>query len=493
MNFISLLLLCTSLLLNAQQETLLVPQLERVFDINQLHVDELFFPQNFLFGFAIAEQQNSGEQNLPGSNWSEWERTTFADGTPHIINGERSGVACDHWNRYPEDIAMMKRDFNVNSFRFSLAWDRIEPTPGNFDNEALNHYSQEVDALLDAGIIPMITLHHFAHPQWFEDMGAFEKEENIAYFVRFAQTVFSRLGSKVQFWCTINEPSIVVLQGYLRGVFPPGKGNIVTGQPLATKVLRNLMQAHAETYKALKAMPGGPDAQIGLVHQYLKFESYTCWNPLEFMGPLLTNTLLNDTILEFLKTGTFTFGKRFIFNETYTAEGPLTDFIGLNYYSRAVIAAQWPNWSTFEVGGSCYPGEVMTDMPYAIYPKGLYDAIKDVAQIGVPIYITENGIADKNNTNDTRRVQWFREYLKAASLAIEDGFDLRGFFCWTLMDNFEWDMGHDPRFGLYTSDRQIKEGARIYARIINAARAGLLTQPTQDAPRAISAATPALA
>ena len=263
-------------------------------------------------------------------------------------------------------------------------------------------------AIVDAGIVPMITLHHFAHPQWFEDMGAFEKEENIAYFVRFAQTVFSRLGSKVQFWCTINEPSIVVLQGYLRGVFPPGKGNIVTGQPLATKVLRNLMQAHAETYKALKAMPGGPDAQIRLVHQYLKFESYTCWNPLEFMGPLLTNTLLNDTILEFLKTGTFTFGKRFIFNETYTAEGPLTDFIGLNYYSRAVIAAQWPNWSTFEVGGSCYPGEVMTDMPYAIYPKGLYDAIKDVAQIGVPIYITENGIADKNNTNDTRRVQWFR-------------------------------------------------------------------------------------
>ena len=325
----------------------------------------------------------------------------------------------------------------------------------------------------------MITLHHFAHPQSFEEMGAFEKEENITYFVRFAQTVFSRLGSKVQLWCTINEPSIVVLQGYFRGVFPPGKGNIVTGQPLRRKLLRNMMQAHTETYKALKAMPGGSGAQIGLVHQYLKLESYSCWNPFEFMGPLLSNTLLNNTILDFLRTGTFSYGVPFLFNEEYRAEGPLTDFIGLNYYSRAVLEMQWSNWG--KIGGSCYPGEVMTDMPYAIYPKGLYDAIKDVAQIGVPIYITENGIADKNNTNDSRRVQWIREYLKAVSLAIEDRYDVRGYFYWTLMDNFEWDMGHEPRFGLYTSDRKMKEGGQAYASIINAARAGNLAQATSDA------------
>ena len=210
---------------------------------------------------------------------------------------------------------------------------------------------------------------------------------------------------------TINEPTIYVFQGYLRCVFPPGKGGMFTGFPIAAKVLRNMMQAHTETYRALKALPGGENAQIGLVHQYLKFKSYTCWNPAELMPPLMFNGILVTAVLEFLKTGTFSYGIPFIFNEEYHAEGTLTDFIGLNYYSRAVIEMQWSNWC--KVDGSCYPHEVMTDMPYAIYPKGLYNAIKDVAQLGVPIYITENGVADKNNTNDSRRVQWIREYLKA--------------------------------------------------------------------------------
>ena len=149
----------------------------RVIQMQDLHGDELYFPRDFKWGFAIAEQQNSGADNLPNSNWSRWEQTKFANGQPHIKGDQRSGKSCDHWNLYKEDIKLMKEDFNANAFRFSVAWDRIEPVEGLFSQEALQHYSDEVDALLANGIEPMITLHHFAHPQWFENKGAFERRK----------------------------------------------------------------------------------------------------------------------------------------------------------------------------------------------------------------------------------------------------------------------------------------------------------------------------
>ncbi len=457
-------------------------------EIDKLHLDELYFPKTFLFGFAIAEQQNSGEGNLPDSNWSHWERTSFEGGAPHIRRGQRSGTSCDHWNRYQEDIKLMKEDFGANAFRFSLAWDRIEPVRGQYSEAALKHYSDEVDALLKAGITPMITIHHFAHPQWFEEMGAFEKEENIAIFVDFARKVFEVLGNRVKLWCTINEPTAYVLQGYLTGAFPPGKS---VDKPLAGKVLRNLMQAHTEVYKALKGMPGGNEAQIGLVHAYLKFEPYCFFNPLEYLPGLFFNSgFLNDSVLNFLKTSEFSCGFPLYYYESYKApEGPVSDFIGLNYYSRVIVELKLTNILTLNLGQaiepSCYPGEVMTDMPYALYPQGLYYAIVEVAKTGLPIYITENGIADKENINDWRRAKFFREYPKIASIAIEDGYDIRGYFCWTLDDNFEWDMGYDMCFGVYsvnleTKERKIKEGATKYAEIMKASIAGLLQRHTSD-------------
>ena len=446
-------------------------------DMSQLHLDELYFPQDFKWGFAIAEQQNSGADNLPDSNWTHWEKTTFPNGTPHIKENQQSGKSCDHWNLYHEDIKLMKQDFNANAFRFSVAWDRIEPVEGTFSEEALQHYSNEVDALIAAGIDPMITLHHFSHPQWFENKGGFEKEENIALFVRFAKKVFEGLSDRVTFWCTVNEPTIYTFQGYLpfNCVFPPAKPEYIV-YSLGMKVLKNLLQAHAETYVALKAMPGGDKAQIGFVHQYLKFEPYSWYNLLDRTPGALLNKFMNDSVLTFLKTGTFGIGQLFS-REEYTApQTKIADFIGLNYYSRALI--QW-------AAGSCYPGEVMTDMPYAIYAAGLYYAIREVASIGLPIYITENGIADKEDTSDWRREKWFKEYLKTLSLAIEDGYDVRGYYCWTLMDNFEWDCGFTMKFGLYSVDRTsqkrtLKEGSRVYANVVKAARQGSLMRHTSD-------------
>ena len=460
-------------------------------EFEKLHPDELYFPSSFLFGFAIAEQQNSGAENCPDSNWSDWEKQTAPNGEPRIKKGQKSGKACDHWNLYKTDITLMKEDFNANSFRFSVAWDRIEPQEGQFDANALAHYSDEVDELIKAGIVPMITLHHFSHPMWFEEKGAFEKEENITYFVRFSKKVFEALGDRIPLWCTINEPTIYMFQGYLplNCVFPPAKTSGLSSWELASRVLRNMMQAHTEVYQALKKMPHGNKAQIGLVHQYLKFDPWSFFNPLERIPGFLLNKLLVDRVIEFLKTGTFCHGGLY-YTETYSAPldpnkaaaPQISDFVGLNYYSRVLIKMV----PTLKVLDSRPDhGEVMTDMPYAIYAEGLYKALHHVATIGLPIYITENGIADKLTSQDKRRVQWITQYLKAVSLALEDGLDIRGYYYWTLVDNFEWDMGWDSCFGLYSLDRPsqkrtLKEGAKAYASIIKRSRAGKLENPTSD-------------
>ncbi len=479
------------------------PKERKHLNFSKLHVDQLCFPENFYFGFAIAEQQNSGAENLPDSQWSRWEKTNFPNGKPHIRDNQRSGKACDHWNLYKKDIALMKDDFQANAFRFSLAWDRIEPQEGQFSEEALQHYSDEVDALLDAGIAPMITLHHFAHPIWFEDKGSFEKEENIVYFVRFAKKVFEKLGDRVPFWCTINEPTIFVFQGYLafNCVFPPGKADGIFGSfPLATKVLRNLLQAHTEVYQALKAMPHGNTAQIGLVHQYLSFHPWGVITPIESFMQWCLNEFMIDSVINFLKTGTFRYKWRCFFEETYhapidkasskPAAQQISDFVGLNYYSRVLIELKYTHLITLRfstmLGSSPNHGETMTDMEYAIYPEGIYKALHHMSTIGLPIYITENGIADHNNAHDERRVRWIKEYLKAVSLAFEDGVDVRGFFYWTLMDNFEWDRGFHSTFGLYSNDlatqtRTLKEGGKIYRDIIQAYRAGGHRLATADA------------
>jgi beta-glucosidase len=421
-------------------------------------------PKNFLWGTAVSEYQVSGAAGCPYSNWAEWEATPTSNGMPHIALGQTSGSACDFKAQYKEYIPLMK-ELGTNSFRFSVEWSNIEPQEGVFCDEELNFYSNLCDALLDAGIEPMITLHHFTDPIWFTEKGGFEREENISYFVRFCQKVFTRLGSKVTLWVTINEPTIYMFQGYLRGVFPPGKIN-----PLAAiAVIRNLLKAHTRAYRTLKQMPHGDSAQIGIVHQYLMFYPYSSWNPLERIPGLMFNYILNTAVLNFFKTGSFKIRIPLLATYEYTApqDQQLLDFIGLNYYSRVLVKAQIS--LTDPIVPSCYPNEIMTDMPYAMYPQGLYDAIVKMAELNVPIYITENGIPDGK---DDRRETFIKEYLAAMARAITDGYDVRGYYYWSLMDNFEWDEGYLKKFGLCEVDFQtkaakIRNGARCYADIIN--------------------------
>lgn len=426
-----------------------------------IDTSDIKFPNSFVWGVALSEYQNSGATTSPNSNWASWETTTYRFGSPHILNGQQSGVACDHWNRYKEDVQLAK-DLGITSLRFSIAWDRIEPEEGVWDEQALQHYEDYVDECIAQGIKPMITLHHFVDPLWFTQKGAFEKEENVFYFVRFAQKMFERLGHKTKLWCTINEPTIYMFMGYVLGMFPPGHNNPV----LALTVMRNLMQAHVESYRAMKAMPYGDVAEIGIVHQYLVFEPYHSWNVLEYMPGLFFNFLLNTAVLKFYKTGTFNIP--LISRFTYQApEGKLMDFIGLNYYSRVLVRGQLS--FTEPIAPSHYPDEIMTDMQYAMYPQGLYQAIQKMSELGVPIYVTENGIAD---AKDDRRELFLKQYIYAMNQAVKDGYDVRGYYYWSLMDNFEWDQGYSQKFGLYsvdfnTFDRTLNPSAQYYIWVIN--------------------------
>lgn len=438
---------------------------------------------NNLFGFAIAEWQNSGSENCNRnggqSNWS------YAEENNYIKNRTKSGKSCNFMNEYAEDLEFLKEKFGINTFRFSVSWEFIEPKEGEFNEEALDHYVNLCKKCAELDIIPMITLHHFVHPLWFEEKGAFEKDENIAYFVRFSQVVFDKLSLYCQLWCTINEPGVFILQGYLLKNFPPGKFlSYIQG----LRTLRNMMKAHVEVYKALKSMPNGNTAQIGIVHQYLKFQPYHSWNPIEYIPGLLFNAVLNTFILNFLKTGIFSVpvisrtSDALYYNVTQTLEKGLDffDFFGLNYYSRVLVKMQMTLLP--KISPSHYPDETPTDMPYALYPKGLYDAIVDVSQFNKPIYITENGVAD---AKDVIRDEFFRTYLHQYMAAKNDGYDVRGFYYWTAFDNFEWDMSNTMKFGACyknpeTGERIMRNGSKYYADFIKAVLSGKYILKTQS-------------
>ena len=424
----------------------------------------LSFPPGFVWGVATAAHQVEGGCT---NNWSEWENTPDENGNPRIHKGNKSGMACDHWNRYREDIGLIE-SLGVDMYRFSVEWSKIEPQEGQFDYSALEHYKDVCIALKQSGITPVITLHHFTNPLWFEAKGAFEKEENLEYFVRFAEQVFDYLKDHVDIWCTVNEPAVYTYQGYFNGVWPPGKMD----PQLAGTVLKNLLEGHVRVYKALKSKKGGTRAQIGIVKNIFPFDPYNRWNPLDWMVTRILDNAFNSVALDFLISGTYDFSMPTMAKVEYEnpkAVGTL-DFIGLNNYSHQRINSHLNLKQFFTI--EFYPHEQMTDMHYPIYPEALYRSIKVASQMGVPIYITENGIADGT---DDRRAIYIDRYIRAVSRSIQEGYDVRGYFYWSLMDNFEWTEGYDMKFGLYevdfiTQERKLREGSRRFIEIVEGSK-----------------------
>ena len=430
-------------------------------DWSTIDPDDLSFPPDFLWGVASSAHQVEG-----GCTNNQWSRFEAEPG--RIKGGQRSGAACEHWTRYPEDIALMQA-LGARAYRFSVEWSKVEPAPGRFDDDAIAHYARVCQALRAAGIAPVVTLHHFTHPLWFEDAGAFADRRNIDAFVRFAGVVFDALRPHVDLWCTINEPEVVAMEGYLRGTFPPGQRD----SRRAAEVLHNLLAAHAAAYHALKARPGGDAAQIGLVKNIFHFDPDRRWHLGDWAAARAAHRFFNGAVLDALAGDRFRLRIPGLARVDRVIDGlsRSLDFIGLNYYSQ--IHLRLDLRAPERAAPVARPGDVPTDMPYAIYAEGLYRALHQVAPLGRPIYVTENGIAD---AADDRRALFLRRYLYALSRAVREGLDVRGYFYWSLMDNFEWAEGYDMRFGLYevdfaTQERRLRAGARPFVDVVRRASA----------------------
>jgi beta-glucosidase len=425
--------------------------------------EPLIFPPGFLKGVAYSTYQNSGHHTWPSikgrpeSNWSmfenrhtQWFRIdrrkhwhSFMQSASPVDYGHKVGLSAHTWVHMFDDIKLM-RELGVNSVRFELPWTDLEPQRGVWNEEAFALFDRYLDALHAAGIKPMVTLYHWVHPAWFSELGGWEKSANIVHFVTYCKEVFKRFGHKISYWCTINEPTVISCCGYILGSHAPGVMNDANSAGL---VLGHLLKAHIRIYYALKRMPNGDKVQIGLVHQYTKFEvlKSVMGTPLyavsKFMADRFNKIFAHDVVMHFLKTGHF----RYQINENssigfYDSRAcQANDFIGLNCYATVTLGP-WP---------TCEAQETMTDMVWAIRPDSLNAAITEIAQLGKPIIITENGIPDGQ---DTRRHTWITGYLQALKKAVDDGYDVRGYYYWSLLDNYEWNMGHDKKFGLYAVD-----------------------------------------
>jgi beta-glucosidase len=401
----------------------------------------------FLWGAGTSSHQVEG--NNDRNDWWEWERRP---GT--IRDGARSGAACLHWERYEEDLDLL-RALNLNCYRFSLEWSRIEPEPGRYDEGALEHYRAMLRACRARNITPMVTLHHFTNPLWFASQGGWEEPKNLPHFERYARLAGERYGDLVDDWITVNEPEVLGFYGYASGAWPPG----VTDRSRALAVIANLLEAHGRAAHALRdadrtdADGDGRAAIVGAAKQWVFLEPKRPWWPLDRLAAAAQNSVFNEAVVRALAGGPVDLripGARGV-QRTIDSLAGASDFLGLNYYTRwkVVLLAKDPR--------SARRGAAVSDLGWEVYPEGLERAIDVVAPYGLPVVITENGIAD---AEDRLRGGFIRESLASLDRARARGRDVRGYIHWSLLDNFEWADGYLGRFGLYAVDFAHPEAPR---------------------------------
>jgi beta-glucosidase len=433
------------------------------------------FPDGFAWGTATASYQIEGAVAEGGRSKSIWD--TFSHTPGKVDNDDHGDVADDHYHRYAEDIGHMA-DMGVGWYRFSLAWPRIQPDGlGALNPRGLDFYARLVEALLERDIRPWVTLYHWDLPQVLEDEGGWPNRDTAERFAEYALATHAALGDRVEHWTTLNEPWCSSILGYSAGAHAPGRTDpgdaiqaahhLLLGHGLATKAMREQNPAHTFGI-TLNLSPTDPASDApedvdaarradGIANRF-------------FLDPLLKGGYPDD----------LGFPTGHVRDGDLEAIGAKLDFLGVNYYFRTVVRRGedkggptiWP------FNGDIDPverGLPKTDMGWEIDPDGLYDILTRVAREypGVPLYVTENGAAFDTGVHDTDRVEYLRTHFAAAERAIADGVDLRGYFVWSLLDNFEWAYGYSKRFGLIhvdyeTLERTPKDSAVFYAAVTRA-------------------------
>ncbi|MDK2980426.1 MAG: beta-glucosidase [Chloroflexota bacterium] len=434
------------------------------------------FPDAFTWGAATAAFQIEGAWQADGKGESIWDRFCHTPG--HVEGGDTGDVACDHYHLWRKDVALMK-ELGLNAYRFSIAWPRILPQGrGKVNAAGLDFYDRLVDELLGAGIRPFVTLYHWDLPQTLQEAGGWPERSTVDAFCDYSELVSRRLGDRVRDWMTINEPYVIAVLGYYLGWHAPGHQD----QDEALAAAHHLLLAHGRTVPILRA--NVRDARVGIA---LNIHPQTPASESEadqqearlqdgmtnrwFLDPLAGRGYPADMIdyygtdLDFVRA-----------NDLQAVAAPL-DFVGINYYSRNIARAQ----DVAEMDNlpvSVQPGP-QTDMGWEVYPQGLTELlVRFHNEYAFPLYyVTENGAAyvDKvdpdGEVHDPQRLAYIRAHLLALLDALNAGVPLGGYFCWSLLDNFEWAYGYGKRFGLvyvdFASQQRIpKESACWYRQVI---------------------------
>ena len=389
----------------------------------------LQFPKKFLWGVATSAHQVEGDAN---NQWSAWEHEnakslatqadyqfgdldTWSQHKPEAKKFENyiSGAAVEHYKRYEEDFAIAEK-MGLNAFRFSIEWSRIEPKEGSWDAAAITHYKKYITSLKKRGLEPVMTLLHFTLPVWFAEKGGFEKRANVKYFVRFAEKVMQELGQNVRYVITINEPEVYAVESYLYGAWPPA----VKSKYKCWRVLNNQLYAHRKVAAHIHTL--GRRYKVSIAKNSVYF----------YPGDDAKLSVLTSSLAQY-------------FQDDYTLKkvAKHSDFIGVNYYLSCRIYG-------YRIHN---PDERRSDLGWDMQPENLQFVLERLyKKYKLPLMVTENGLAD---STDEHRQWWLTKTTLALAKAREEGVDVFGYLHWSLLDNFEWDKGYWPKFGLIEVDR----------------------------------------
>lgn len=422
------------------------------------------FPPDFQWGVATASHQVEGHNT--NNQWWAWEH-----GPGHIAEGHTSEKACNWWENAEADFDRAAA-MNLTTLRLSIEWSRVEVAPGHIDTAALDRYRDMLRALLDRGLTPMVTLHHFSNPLWLAEKGGWTNPDVVPYFTRYVNQVVNALGDYATRWCTINEPNVYASLGYVTGEFPPGVRDLRT----ASTVLKHMLQAHARAYRHIHERQ--PDAEVGLAHNLRFFDPANPNNLRDRAAAALHDLWFNRTTPAAVWKGWWLpplgFGPAF-------AQRHTLDWLGLNYYTRDLVAFDREGNIAGLARTEHSPEAEPLEGGYGeLYPEGLARALKRLARLGIPIHITENGIPDRD---DDQRPRALLLHLHQLWQAIQENIPVKSYYHWTLVDNFEWAEGWTLRFGLIELDpetqvRTARPSADLYAAI---ARGNAITPELIDA------------
>ncbi|HVN75528.1 MAG TPA: GH1 family beta-glucosidase [Thermoanaerobaculaceae bacterium] len=437
---------------------------------------QFLFPERFAWGAATSAYQVEGSPLTDGAGPSTWHRFSHTPG--RVLTGETGDVACDHYRRWRDDVRLM-RELGLSAYRLSVSWSRVLPEgTGRVNEKGLDFYRRLADGLAEAGIAPFVTLFHWDLPAALDDRGGWLNRDVAGWFAEYAEVLYRALDDRVAWWATLNEPWVVSDGGYLHGTLAPGHASVFEA-PIAS---HNLLRAHGAAVAAYRSM--GRHG-IGVVVN-LEPKHPASRDDADIEATARADAYMNRQFLDPIFLGSYSDELPRMYGEAWPAFPPADldairvpiDFLGINYYSRGVMRDD-PSGLPPRAARVRQPASLHTEMEWEVYPPGLDETLSWVKKRygGVPLYVTENGAAfadppaQGGAVHDPLRVTYLRDHLRAAHAAISAGVDLRGYFVWSLLDNFEWNHGTSKRFGIVhvdfaTQRRTPKDSARFYAEIV---------------------------